>query len=647
MASEQNQDGAPPSAAALAMNAALGDDDAAGHAHEYLHEQTRLTRLQIEDMQRDERLRVWSFRVRHISDVLWLSFQFAIAVIGLAIVIGLGAFVWNAASSNSLVIEAFSVPPSLAERGLTGQVVASKLLDRLSALQAQTASNRAPSSYDNNWGNDIKVQIPETGVSIGELGRYLREWLGHETQISGEVYHSGDGLTISARVGSGANGSFTGKESDFDDLIQKAAERVYAVTQPYRYAVYLMAVNRNAEAQTAYENLYQIGNLSERGWAAIGLGNLAQLRGDLSGNLAYIKRALAENPDFAMGYINLAGVESQLAHDEQELAAQRKVVALLGNGPTPDMNPDTVPLAILAAKAAIAFDTADLNKQIKVNREIMQHPEFGGIVETARQQIPQAHARLHDVKAMRQSIAQWPAPSNDQVKLSRLGAADVSIFFTGDPGPLLRDVDEFEAGIKKIGPLSAAVLSRQVWPFKALGLAMSGKIADARDLIAKTPADCVPCVTSRGNIETLADNWDGAEHWFAHAATLAPSSPFVPNYWGQMLLAKGDADGAITQLKIAHEKGPHFADPLVYWGEALMLKNRSDLALAKFAEASKDAPNWGRLHLKWGEALLWSGDKAGAQKQFAIAANLHLTPQEKSELAQMKKRAGKGTVQRT
>jgi tetratricopeptide (TPR) repeat protein len=98
-----------------------------------------------------------------------------------------------------------------------------------------------------------------------------------------------------------------------------------------------------------------------------------------------------------------------------------------------------------------------------------------------------------------------------------------------------------------------------------------------------------------------------------------------------MLLAQGDFDGAIAKFTLANQKGPHFADPLEMWGEALIAKNRSDLALAKFADANKYAPNWGRLHLKWGEALLWSGDKAGANKQFAVARALYLTPPETFE----------------
>src|SRR5689334_25433394 len=42
--------------------------------------------------------------------------------------------------SDGLVIESFSVPPDLAERGLTGQVVAGELLDRLTELNQATIS---------------------------------------------------------------------------------------------------------------------------------------------------------------------------------------------------------------------------------------------------------------------------------------------------------------------------------------------------------------------------------------------------------------------------------------------------------------------------------------------------------------------------
>jgi len=137
-------------------------------------------------------------------------------------------------------------------------------------------------------------------------------------------------------------------------------------------------------------------------------------------------------------------------------------------------------------------------------------------------------------------------------------------------------------------------------------------------------------------IDTTQRNWTGAGYWFARAVALAPSLPFAYADWGQMLMTKGNRDGAIAKFTIANRKGPHYADPLEMWGEALIAKNRSDLALAKFEEAAKYAPNWGGLHLKWGEALLWSGDKAGANKQFAIASRLDLTQSERASLGRLK-----------
>jgi tetratricopeptide (TPR) repeat protein len=111
--------------------------------------------------------------------------------------------------------------------------------------------------------------------------------------------------------------------------------------------------------------------------------------------------------------------------------------------------------------------------------------------------------------------------------------------------------------------------------------------------------------------------------------------PLAHSEWGQAQLARGKPDEAIALFKIANKRGERFADPLEGWAEALMAKNQSHRALAKFEEAEKYAPNWGRLHLKWGEALAYAGKPDEARKQFARAAQLDLTPIEKSELVRV------------
>src|ERR1700761_8776436 len=132
-------------AARMAMEAAPGE------AREYLRKQNRIADLQIEDMERENAIRHWSLRVRHISDVLKLGFELAIVFIVLAVAIGLGLEIWAATRADGLVIDAFTVPPAMADKGLTGQVVASKLLDRLTILQNETVSSRAASSFSNDW----------------------------------------------------------------------------------------------------------------------------------------------------------------------------------------------------------------------------------------------------------------------------------------------------------------------------------------------------------------------------------------------------------------------------------------------------------------------------------------------------------------
>src|SRR5689334_7665766 len=83
------------------------------------------------------------------------------------------------------------------EKWLTGRTIASQVQDKLTAMHAGSISFRPVRSYANNWGNNIKVEIPETGVSVDEIRRFLRHWLGNDTHITGELWHTDNGLAIS------------------------------------------------------------------------------------------------------------------------------------------------------------------------------------------------------------------------------------------------------------------------------------------------------------------------------------------------------------------------------------------------------------------------------------------------------------------
>jgi len=635
MSEEPDSNDSQPAGNAMAMSMAMGaaaqNERVAAKAEMFLEEQTAVLRLQKEQMQEESDIHRWSLRIRHFSDVMKVAFELSVAFVVVAIAVGIGAVIWNAASDKGVVIEAFSVPPDLAARGLTGEVVAAKLLDRLSALQAQTTSNRAASSYANNWGNDIKVQIPDTGVSIGELNRYLRNWLGHETRISGEIYRTDSGIAVTARAGSDASPTFQGKEGDLDKLIQQAAEAVYRSTQPYRYAVYLDAHGRATEAKTIYEQLIAGGSKEDRAWAYIGLDNQLIVNGDYTGGTAALRHAIAIDPQLLLPYENIANNEGTLQHDEQSLTAIKQAIALDQSGGDSSMEPANFPIRVLQDKTGLAGGLGDFEAVLDLDRQIERMPDRNSW-ENAFENDVSTCGSLHDWGCVQTAWQALPPANNPLLMIGRIANLQLAEMFLEHWQSAVRESGKLSAQLSKLGAQGAVFMRLDEDPFLAFVDANLGDFRDAHALLDRTPADCVVCLRLRGRIDALQQNWTGADYWFQRAVAAAPSVPFGDTDWGQMLLMKGDPDGAIAKFTQAHAKGPHYADPLEMWGEALMLKNRSDLALAKFSEAGKYAPNWGRLHLKWGEALLYTGQPEAAKKQFARAAELDMPARERAEL---------------
>src|SRR5262249_55666767 len=157
-----------PTAAAVAVAlSAATTREVDAEAAQFLREQRalsdkqgRMLDLQMEHLHEERALHHRHLKLKYFSDRLRIGLQ--LLAIGIAIVGGLGAVVWKAANDHGLVVEAFSVPPDLATQGNTGAVVASRILDRIAEMQSQTSSFRAAGTYRTNWGDDFKVEIPDT-----------------------------------------------------------------------------------------------------------------------------------------------------------------------------------------------------------------------------------------------------------------------------------------------------------------------------------------------------------------------------------------------------------------------------------------------------------------------------------------------------
>jgi hypothetical protein len=617
--------GVDPVAVALALGGASRDD-----AHEFLKKQGALIDNQnhhLHEQFKHLKLAIWEKR-------LGVLLRLATAAMGLAIAVGLTLMIWDAVHSDGLLIEPFSVPPELASRGLTGEVVATKLLDRLVAMQAQTSSQRALKTYSNSWDEKgIKLDVPETGVSLAELDNFLRDKLGHDTHVSGELVRTDSGVVLTARAGMAATDSVSGPVSDLDQLIQQLAESVYRTTQPYRYAIYLSANTRIAEAMPIFKTLSRTGIGQDRPWGIIG-SNIASY--DLVGIDAALdlsRQAAALAPDNIVVSWILALNEMQRGLFDESLRDFHRGLALPSRTAQESVRADLLPLIREADQAQVdllvgAFLDAAREQTDVIQGNLPGH--YGLSADLAR-----AQAGAHDFARARRTLAD-PFPetqiSPGMSKISEIWARMSIDSLAGDWAGALAEEAAFGPfaqqypGLRRVAPTILV-------PIAAQAQAELGGFAAAERSIAATPRDCYPCLLARAHIAALERQPARADWWFGQTVKAGASIPFAYHEWGKTLLAQGQPDAAIEKFKRANQKGPHFADPLESWGEALMAKNQSHLALAKFAEADKYAPNWGRLHLKWGEALIYAGKKDEAAQHFTRAATLDLIPSEKSELA--------------
>jgi tetratricopeptide (TPR) repeat protein len=603
--------------------------------------QSRFLDLQIDELSREDSVRHWSLRVRHISDVMKLAFEISLAFIVVAIAALIATAIWTASHNDGVVIEAFNVPPDLAAKGLTGEVIATQVQDRIAFMQNNADTMRAANSFRNDWGNDIKVQIPDTGVSIGEAYRFLSSWLGHETRITGEIWHDAGGIAISARAGNKPAKIFRGSDADLDKLIVAATEYVYSQTQPYRYIVFLDQQGRHAESLPAAQQLALNGPPEERPWAYSRWGLYYSAIGDIRGDLEKQLQAVKFAPNLAHVWGNVAADQLALGHDEAGLESNKRSLAIFQGAYSQQYASYAVAINRVVLSVMIAEQQGDFRQAAARAPQVQDIEDYDNAHGCFPFMMSDDLAQDHDVPA---SFAAEPATVNEQ---NFILSANDSLYEPWAVPPLpgamravalddWRGAHDYLVAMDNLpeaaSPGFKPFLPVMTWPWLAYADARLGDFASARALIDRTPGDCYLCVRMRGNIDAAQGKWDAAAWWFDDATRQAPSIPFAYTDWGAMLLREGNYDGAIAKFQLANQKGPHFADPLEMWGEALIAKNRSDLALAKFEEADKYAPNWGRLHLKWGEALLWTGNKTDAQKQFAVARGLDLAAAEKSEL---------------
>ncbi len=618
-----------PAAIALALGQSGTLDP---RAAAFLERQSRLADLQIENLQKQDEFELSHLRWRRFNDQMRGALQIMAVALAIFVVVVIAAAVYGASQADGLVIEAFSVPPSYLQSGVTGKVVADAITAKLFAIRrvAIEHSFSATNDVSADRGDEVRVEIPDTGVSISEALRYLRNWLGHERHVSGSVSELAHGNIMVAIDIAGA-APISVKGADLGVLEDQIAEKVFAQIDPVNTVIYLGASGRSAEAYASVTRYAPRVTDPAMASDAYGLWSdaTANVIGDIPLAVARARLGIALEPNIAITHLELADHLSQLGHEQEALKEYRVVSSLRAADQVSIKQERAFAVIREDAEQAVAYFLGDYASDAAT--ACSGHCTLSDKVVTRAEARANQHDPREAERLLEEALSAGDVGATDASRVRYRADAD-----RGDWSAALLDVTAAiqsyttQKGREKSHTAISAVRHE---PLRSRAEAHLGLFAEAHRSIDGTPRDCYDCDRARGSVDALEGKRDAAAFWYARAISEAPSIPFAYTDWGELLLRKGDIKGAIARFEQAHDKGPHFADPLEMWGEALMRENRSDLALPKFEEASRYAPNWGRLHLKWGEALGYVGRMDDARAQYRIASTLDLSLADRAELA--------------
>ncbi|WP_411288375.1 hypothetical protein [Phenylobacterium sp.] len=550
-------------------------------------------------------------------------------LVGLAAAGALGVMVWDASQADGVILEPFTVPPALAAEGVSGEVVAGQVLDELARLRAETVLPGEDRDYGDDWGRSIKVAIPTTGVSLGDLQDALRQWLGHETHISGEVYRTPAGLTLRARIPGRPGLKVDGAADALEASAQTLARQIYRDTQPLRYATWLVTHDDPAGAIRVAQPIAIAGRSPAERATAYGVLSAARNDlGDAAGAIAMAQEGLKIEPGRSALWAGLALNEANQGHLENAIRASRKLIEVLprDRAIAPDWRDTYSPRASLAV---VLLDYQEAHSLLQRAESVPNVVLAEAVQLDVR--IARNLGRLHDIAGARARLDRprfalsWQATRNERQVLH----GRISNTYAAEDWP----------GVLALAPAFLALPDRYAdrphsANFAIIGLARAatGDARGAAEILDVLAPDSDNAMLIKGRALLALGDIDGADRLFTLVATRAPSVASGPFYRGLLRVEQGQAAAALPFLAEAKRRAPRFADPLKYEGDALAALGRWSEAEAAYAKAEPFAPKWGGLHLKWGEALAKLGKASDAQAKWRAAAAMDLTAAERARV---------------
>jgi tetratricopeptide (TPR) repeat protein len=580
-------------AAAVAAKLAGGDPEVARDTSAFLKKQAQLLETQNRHLEEEHGLRIAHLRnqlseekVRRFGLRLRVGFQLFLVLGATVIGVGIAVMLRDAFTSRSVVVESFDAPLAFAARGVTGKVIAGGVLDELNRLQAATKSSAAKRGLANAWASEVKLAVPETGISVGEISRLLKARFGHDLHIDGDLVETATGgLALTVRGDGVQPKTFAGATSELNKLTTEVAEYVYAESQPALWATYLSNAGRDQEAIAFCRAAFAGAAKADRPYLLSTWANSLENTGGSPGEaLTLYRAALKIKPDFWIASGNVMNALWLLGDEEGAWRVGEDMRKAAGGRPgrAPEWYYQNWDSLTWNLRAWLDGKNADADANAGA----------GTGLASVGTDIADVEARLHD------SVSAELTLQTTKAEATNPNVAAMTHFVRGrlaaEAGDVLRAATEMEA----FGTAYADPTVSSNFPGYSCWIAPAEEAAghpDKADAILKAAGTFVDCYRFRADILDGRSDWPGAQKAYADAVALAPDLPAAYYSWGVALAKRGNLDGATAKLKDANQRGPHWADPLKAWGDVLVKQGNTNEALTKYDEALKYAPNWMQL----------------------------------------------------
>jgi tetratricopeptide (TPR) repeat protein len=577
-------------AAAVAARLSAGDPEVARDTSRFLKQQTALLHTQNAHLEDEHALRLTHLRYQadllhrqRFGQALRSAFQVFFALV--ASVLGLGGvmMIRDAVTSHRVIVDPFHAPPPLEARGIDGAVIATGLLDELNRLQDATRSSVQKLDQSNGWSSEVKLEVPETGISLGEISRLLKERYGHDVRIEGDLIETPTGgLALTVRGSGVPANSFEGSATELGKLTTQAAEYVYAKSQPARWAYYLQNSGRAEEAIAFCRTAFGSASLEDRPYLLnVWANSINNTGGSVHEALGLYRAALKLKPDYWTAHNNVMNSLWLLGKEEEAWQAGEAMREVA------DGRPGRAPETFYANQDVLTWNLGPW-----LDGTLADAAANGGVgtfIGTAGPAIADTQARLHDPEAAELALKTTKEDPNDPT---------ISAITHFVRGRLASEAGNVSAGASEMEAFEAAYANAIVasnYPGYRCWIAPAEEAAghpEKADAVLKSAGTYVDCYRFRADILDGRSDWSGAQKAYADAVALAPDLPAGYYSWGVALAKRGDLAGAVVKLTAANQRGPHWADPLKAWGDVLVKQSKTKEALAKYDEALKYAPNW-------------------------------------------------------